>query len=56
MQSPRGILDSEIQTRHSQLRSYLRSLAAHRGLAFVNYASFAIADLLLDPATLRCAW
>ncbi len=31
---------------------YLRSLAAHRGLAFVNYAGFAVADLLLVPATL----
>lgn len=31
---------------------YLRSLAAHSGLAFVNYAGFALADLLLVPATL----
>src|SRR5690349_16825437 len=31
---------------------YLRSLAAHSGLAFVNYAGFAVADLLLVPATL----
>src|SRR5690349_1109312 len=32
--------------------AYLRSLAAHPGLAFVNYAGFAVADLLLIPATL----
>lgn len=31
---------------------FLRSLAAHSGLAFVNYAGFAVADLLLVPATL----
>jgi len=31
---------------------YLRSLATHPGLAFANYAGFALADLLLVPATL----
>ena len=31
---------------------YLRSLATHPGLAFANYAGFAIVDLLLVPATL----
>jgi hypothetical protein len=31
---------------------YLRSLATHPGLALANYAGFAVADLLLVPATL----
>ena len=31
---------------------YLRSLATHPGLAFANYAGFALVDLLLVPATL----